>query len=87
MKEEIKCAKCKSDYEEDYYKYNDYIFCFDCLIQELENTKGLNRVTTTHYYNDDWGKLGTDDDIEEVIQNICEDYDVEEIKSQEDNKC
>ncbi|HAB66534.1 MAG TPA: hypothetical protein DCE23_04105 [Firmicutes bacterium] len=81
MNEEIKCAKCESDYEENYYKHNNNIFCFDCLIQELENTKGLNVVTTTHYYNDDWGELGTDDDIAEVIQNICEDCDVEEIKS------
>lgn len=77
----MKCYKCDSDYEENYYRYNGQIYCFDCLIEELENARELNIVKTTHYYNDDWGELGTDDDIAEVIQNICENYDIEEIKS------
>ena len=86
-KEEIKCDKCYNDYEQYYYKYNDNIFCFECLIEELENTNKLNVVKTTHYYNDDWQELGTDDDISEAIQNICEEYDIEEMKSQEDKQC
>lgn len=81
MKEEIQCDKCGNDYEENYYKYNDNIFCFDCLTEELESAGQLSIVKHTHYYNDDWGELGTDDDIAEVIQNICEEYDIEEIKS------
>lgn len=80
-KEEIECDKCGNDYEENYYKYDNKIFCFECLIEELENSKQLNVVKTKHYYNEDWGELGTDDDIAEVIQNICEEYDIEEIKS------
>lgn len=78
---EMKCYKCDSDYEENYYKYDNNIFCFECLIEELENSRQLNVVKTTHYYNADWGALGTDDDISEVIQNMCEDYDIEEIRS------
>lgn len=77
----MKCYKCDSDYEENYYKYNEHIYCFECLIEELENSRQLNVVKTTHYYNADWGALGTDDDISEVIQNMCEDYDIEEIRS------
>lgn len=71
------CSKCKSDYEDEFYKYEEEIYCFDCLIEELENNEELYKVETTHYYNGDWGKLGTSDEISEVIQNICEEYDVE----------
>lgn len=81
MKEDMKCSCCNSDYEEEYYKYDNEIYCFECLTEKLEDEEGLNIVKTTHYYNDDWGELGTDDDISEVIQNICENYDVEEIRS------
>ena len=81
-KEEIKCCKCDSDYEENYYKYQDDIFCFDCLTEQLENENKLNIVNTIHYYNDDWGDLGTNDEISEVIQNICEEYEVEEIENE-----
>ena len=81
-KEEIRCCKCDSDYEENYYKYQDDIFCFDCLTEQLENENKLKIVNTIHYYNDDWGNLGTNDEISEVIQNICEEYEVEEIENE-----
>lgn len=77
----MECCKCCSDYEEEYYKYNDNIYCFECLTEELEEDGRLQIVKTTHYYNDDWGELGTSDEISEVIQNICEDFEIEEIKS------
>lgn len=78
--EEKCCNKCGSDYEEEYYKYDNEIYCFDCLIDELESSGQMIVVKTTHYYNDDWGELGTDDDINEVVQNICEEFDVEEMR-------
>lgn len=78
--EENFCYKCGSDYEEEYYKYNNKTYCFDCLIEELENSGQMNVVKTTHYYNGDWGELGTDDDINEVVQNICEEFDIEEVR-------
>ena len=81
-KEEIKCCKCDSDYEENYYKYDNKLYCFDCLTEELEEDNRLHIVKTTHYYNDDWGNLGTDDEISEVIQNICEEYEVEEVENE-----
>lgn len=31
--------------------------------------------------NDDWGNLGTENKISELIQNICEEYEVEEIEN------
>lgn len=80
MKEK-RCECCDSDYEDEYYKYDNKLYCFDCLVETLENDKNLQIVKTTYYYNDDWGELGTSDDIAEVIQNICEEYDVEEIES------
>ena len=85
MKENF-CYKCGSDYEEEYYKYDNKTYCFDCLIEELENSGQMNVVKTTYYYNDDWGELGTDDDINEVIQNICEEFDVKEVRQRQRNK-
>lgn len=77
--EKRRCCKCGSYYEEEYYKYEDETFCFDCLCEELEENGRMHVVKTTHYYNDDWGELGTDDEINEVIQNISEGFDVEVI--------
>lgn len=79
--EEKRCECCDSDYEEEYYKYDNKLYCFDCLVEQLEEDKNLHIVKITHYYNDDWGELGNSDDIAEVIQNICEEYDIEEIES------
>lgn len=67
------CCECDSDYEEKYYKYNNKIYCFDCLVYTLQKEGRLNIVETTHYYNDDWGELGT-------IENICDTYDIEEVE-------
>ena len=74
------CCECDSDYEEKYYKYDNKIYCFDCLVDTLEESGQLNIVKITHYYNDDWGELGTDDEINEVIENICDTYDIEEVE-------
>ena len=81
-KEEIKCCKCNSDYEESYYKYKNNIFCFDCLTEQLENERILNMVDTVTYYNEDWGELGTDNNISDTIKNICEEYNIEEIENE-----
>lgn len=75
----MKCYKCDSDYEEEFYKYDGKIYCFDCLTEELENEGNLNIISVTHYYNGDWGNLGTNDEIDEVVQNICEEYEIERI--------
>lgn len=77
--EEKQCCKCGSDYESVFYKYDGKIYCFDCLTEELENKDILHIDTTTYYYNDDWGELGTSENIDEAIQNICEEYEVEEV--------
>lgn len=82
----MKCCKCNSDYEETYYKYDDKIYCFNCLTEELENDRQLQVVKTTHYYDDDWGELGTDDNIDEVVQNICEEFEVEEVENDFEEK-
>lgn len=79
-KEEIRCYKCDSDYEEEYYKYQDKIYCFNCLEKELEENEDMHIVKTKRYFYEDWGELGTDDEMEEVIQNICERYEVERVE-------
>lgn len=51
------CCKCNSGHEDQFYKYNNEIYCFDCLIEELKNNKELYTVTTTNYYNADWRRI------------------------------
>lgn len=79
MDKENRCCKCDSDYEDEFYKYDEKIYCFDCLTEELENEGNLHITTVTHYYNEDWGDLGTNDEIDEVVQNICEEFEVERL--------
>lgn len=81
-KEEKRCSCCDSDYEEEYYKYDDEIYCFDCLIEQLEKEGNMHINCVTHYYDADWGTLGTSDDINEVVQNICEHYNIEEVEGE-----
>ncbi|MBO5348971.1 MAG: hypothetical protein J6A89_04030 [Clostridia bacterium] len=79
--EDIQCNCCDSDYESEYYKYNNEIYCFDCLTEKLKDEGKLNVVTTTKYYTDDWGYLGDNEELADTIQEICEYYDVEEIRN------
>lgn len=63
----MKCDRCESDYAEEYFKdkYTNEVVCLDCLLDGCETS------TTTHYIIDGT-YLGSDDDINEVIENICD---------------
>lgn len=67
--EERKCSVCGSENIENYYKheYSDEIICEECLLQ----IDGITTATTTHYFLD--GEyMGTDDDIDDLIEKICD---------------
>lgn len=50
------------------YKYNNKLYCVNCLFEELD----VEQCTTIEYYKD--GEyLGSEDDIVEVIENLNED--------------
>lgn len=56
------CNKCKSEAG---FMYNDEAYCLDCLLKEND----VEECTTTSYYVD--GEyLGSDDDIDEVLENL-----------------
>ena len=76
---EIKCSCCDSNYEEEYFKYDNQLYCFGCLEDKLKEDKEIQVVEVKHYYNVDGGELGTDEEIEEVIQELCEQNDIERI--------
>lgn len=77
-KEETKkeCSKCPSSIE--LYKYENKIYCYDCLLKQLEKEDILSTNTVTEY------RLGgefvcTDDDEYLLIEELIEDYEVEKI--------
>ena len=78
MEDDItKCNVCGSDYSDNYFKNeeNEEIICLECLLEAFCSTS-----TTTHYYFEDGDYLGSDDDIDEVIEKICDYTDFKEIK-------
>ncbi len=77
----MKCERCKSDYADNYYKdkYSDEIICEDCLL-ELD---GITTNTVTSYFLD--GEyLGDDADIDNLIENICDNTAYEAVEYKEE---
>lgn len=73
----MKCEICGSEYNEHYYKneYSDEIICEDCLL-ELD---GITTNTITDYYLD--GEyIGNDAEIDELINNICDNCSYKELE-------
>lgn len=76
----MKCNRCESDYAEHYYKdkYNDEIICEDCLL-ELD---GITTSIITNYFLDG-DYIGSDgENIQEVIDNICDYFSLEEVQDE-----
>lgn len=75
--EEIKCEICGSNYSENYYHSDNdnRIICEECLL----NLDGITTSTETYYYID--GEYaGSDNNLDDLIENICDylDYKVVE---------
>lgn len=63
------CDKCGNRAE---YSFNEKHYCGDCLLSEFE----VEQSSVTHYYHG--GEyIGSDEDMDEVINNL--DEDIEEI--------
>lgn len=75
----MKCEICGSDYAENYYKdkYTEEIICEDCLL----GIDGITTSTTTHYSLEGI-YLGSDDDSQEVVDNICDYTSFEKIEEE-----
>jgi len=65
----MKCNICGSSYEETYFKdeYSEEIVCEDCLLE----IDGMTSNSITHYFLD--GEyMGSDDDLYNLYETICE---------------
>ena len=67
------CCNCDTEHAE--YKYKGEMYCIHCLFDKLE----VDTHTTEHYYIDG-DYIGSDDDIDNVIDNLKCDYDIEELE-------
>lgn len=72
----MQCKICGSDYSDNYYKnkYDDDIICEECLLE----IDGISTHTVTHY-NLDGEYMGSDDDMQELVESICDYADYEKI--------
>lgn len=71
----MECKKCGSDYSENYYKTKKgKVICEECLLYLDEIQHDL--IT---YYSINGEYIGTDEDIEDTIYNICEELEIEKI--------
>lgn len=81
-----KCDRCYEVYEwvktdEELYKYEDKLYCWECLEQKLEDAEIL-RISTLTYYDLGGEYIGDENDIEEVIDRIVDSLDIEVIKNE-----
>lgn len=75
----MNCMRCGTDYSDGFYKdeYSDEIICEDCLLE----SDGITTDTITYYYID--GEfIGDDSDIQEVIDNICDNISYKKIEKE-----
>lgn len=65
----MKCNRCDSEDSEYYYKdeYSDEIICEDCL---LESDMITTDTVTSYYLDGEY--IGNDNDIDEVVNCICD---------------
>ena len=64
----MNCVRCGTDYSDNFYKdeYSDEIICEECL---LESDMITTDTVTSYYLDGEY--IGNDNDIEEVIDSIC----------------
>lgn len=89
MKGKDKCERCYGVYkwiktDEKLYKYEDKLYCWECLEKKLENDDILD-VGSITYYSLDGEYIGDENDIEEVIGTIVDSLDIEVIKNESSN--
>lgn len=72
---EFDCCVCGHMWNEPAFKYEDEIYCWDCLENKLESEGSLNIYTDKIYILDD-SMMGStqEDDMEEIISNIIDCY-------------
>lgn len=72
-----KCTECGTECSEYFYKKDKETLCEKCIL----NIDIISQNTTTNYYAE--GEyLGSDYDMQEVYDNICEIYDYEEVEQE-----
>ncbi len=82
-----KCDRCFEVYrwvttvDEELYKYEDKLYCWECLEQKLEDAEILE-ISALTYYNLGGEYIGDENDIEEVIDRIVDSLDIEVIKNE-----
>ena len=80
-----KCDRCFEVYEwvkddEDLYKYEDKLYCWECLVEKLNDDYILD-VSSITYYSLGGEYIGDENNIEEVIDSIVDNLDLEVIKN------
>ena len=68
------CSECKT--EQGLYKYTGKVLCEDCLLNELNHEVQIEKVTTYEYFlNGEY--IGSDNNMNEVIDILVDEFDIE----------
>ena len=76
------CDSCEIEIAK-YINEDGKVLCKDCMVDDLQYVGGLETWTSTHYYNCDSAHYygnDNDDDIDEILKDMMEDYDFKQIK-------
>lgn len=78
---EKKCGICGCDYSDRYFKskYTNEVICQECLLEIDGIEKAVGR--TNYFLNDEY--VGSDEDIDDLVDNICDNTEYEEVKDDE----
>ena len=60
------------------YKYEDNLYCYDCLLEKFENDSICTEVK--FFIDEDGCEIGTKDDPDGLLEKLHEIVDFEEIK-------
>ena len=75
-----KCCKCDTPANIcELYKYEDKIYCCCCLTEKLEEDDYIHTDIVTVYYDSDGYKLGDSDDFDEIMDELCNSYEIERV--------
>lgn len=77
-KECTSCGTILNELNKKLYEYKGNLYCYDCLLSELEEDEIITTNYTIHYYlNDEW--IGDDGNLGDVFETILSNYE-DEIK-------
>ena len=78
--DEEECLRCGTDYE-DLYRYDNKVYCADCLLELLEEHGEIESFSMGKTYKRDGEYIGNDQDdgIDSILNSLSRNLDIEKV--------